>query len=292
MARSAPRSARRIGRRTVARSVAALAIGATLLAARPAPTTRWEGLRLIPFSEKRGEYLAGQRLGLWPAERRGVSDPAYANPAGFFEVTAQTRWTSLSPHFTLGDFAMRAGTGVGYVVVREELVDKLELVLDDLTLRGVRARDFRVLSGFRTPRHNAAVEGSAQGSRHQFGDAADLIVDDDGDGRMDDLNGDFTVDLADARMVAAAVERAHPELTGGLGLYAERGPSGPFLHVDVRGRAARWGAAQPVPGMVTLRRSQRTERRAAASPRGGQCMATGASAVLCATQRDLLRGGR
>ena len=289
MARSARRNANRIGRRTAARSVAALVIGATLLAARPAPANRWDGLRLIPFAAKRGEYLGGQRLGLWPAERRAVSDPAYANPVGFFEVTPSTRAAALSPHFTLGDFAMRAETGIGYVVVREALVDKLELVLGDLALRGVRARDFRVLSGFRSPRHNAAVEGSAQGSRHQFGDAADLIVDDDGDGRMDDLNGDFSVDLADARVIAAAVERvelAHPELVGGLGLYAERGPSGPFLHVDVRGRSARWGATQPAARFVT---SRPTARETPALPRSGQCMATGASAVLCATQRELYR---
>jgi hypothetical protein len=291
MAGFARRSVNRTGRRAVVRGVAALVVGSTLLAARPAD--RWSALRLIPFSAKRGEYLGGQRLGLWPAERRAVSDPAYANPVGFFEVTPQTRATSLSPHFTLGDFAMRAETGVGYVVVREELVDKLELVLGDLAIRGVRARDFRVLSGFRSPRHNAAVEGSAQGSRHQFGDAADLIVDDDGDGRMDDLNGDFSIDLADARVVAAAVERVeltHPDLAGGLGVYAERGPSGPFLHVDVRGRSARWGATQPLARGPGTARS--TVREAPPQPRSGQCMATGASAVLCATQRELYRGRR
>jgi hypothetical protein len=271
-------------------------VGAALLAARPAPVNRWEGLRLIPFSTKRGEYLGGQRLGFWPAERRAVSDPAYANPSGFFEVTPLTRATSLSPHFTLGDFAMRPETGIGYVVVREELVDKLELVLGDLAIRGVRARDFRVLSGFRSPRHNAAVEGSAQGSRHQFGDAADLIVDDDRDGRMDDLNGDFTIDLADARVVAAAVERVellHPELAGGLGVYAERGPSGPFLHVDVRGRSARWGATRPTHSLAASRTTVRQPSPLPSpQPRTGQCMATGASAVLCATQRDLYRGRR
>jgi hypothetical protein len=155
--------------------------------------------------------------------------------------------------------------------------------------RGVRARDFRVLSGFRSPRHNASVEGAAGGSRHQFGDAADLIVDDDGDGRMDDLNGDLVVDLADARVVAAAVERvemARPELAGGLGLYPERGPSGPFLHVDVRGRVARWGATQQAVRSVPTRA---TAARVADEPRAGKCLATGASAVLCATQRQLMR---
>ena len=279
---------RRIARR-LARALAPLALGAVVLAARDRPVSRWDELRLIPFSAKRGEYLGGTRLGYWPGERRAVGDPAYANPPGFFEVTPRTRATPLSAHFTLGDFAMRAETNVGYVVVRESLVDKLELVLADLTARGVRAGDVRVLSGFRSPRHNASVEGSAGGSRHQFGDAADLIIDDDGDGRMDDLNGDLVVDLADARVVAAAVERveqARPDLVGGLGIYPERGPSGPFLHVDVRGRVARWGTT---PSPVRTVATHSSAPVPVESARAGQCMATGPSAVLCATRRQLMR---
>jgi hypothetical protein len=37
------------------------------------------------------------------------------------------------------------------------------------------------------------------------------------------------------------VEAAHPELVGGAGVYRATGVHGPFLHVDVRGNAARWG---------------------------------------------------
>jgi len=34
-----------------------------------------------------------------------------------------------------------------------------------------------------------------------------------------------------------AVERTHPELVGGLGLYRE-----PYVHIDTRGTRARWKA--------------------------------------------------
>ena len=106
-----------------------------------------------------------------------------------------------------------------------------------------------VLSGFRAPYYNdlRIDEGAARASRHQFGDAADLIIDADGNGRMDDLNGDRRVDLRDLNPIGAAVaavERQHPELVGGLGTYAAMGPSGPFAHIDVRGTSARWERAQ------------------------------------------------
>jgi hypothetical protein len=61
---------------------------------------------------------------------------------------------------------------------------------------------------------------------------------------MDDLNGDGTVDFADAQWLAKRIARLdakHPQFTGGLHAYHARRPAhGPFLHVDVRGTPARW----------------------------------------------------
>jgi hypothetical protein len=70
-----------------------------------------------------------------------------------------------------------------------------------------------------------------------------VLEDANGDGRMDDLNGDRRVDYGDTQQILRAVERVEkkfPELVGGLGLYAGMGPAGPFAHVDVRGLSARW----------------------------------------------------
>ena len=102
-----------------------------------------------------------------------------------------------------------------------------------------------MLSGFRAPYYNERIvaEGAARASRHQYGDAADVIIDANGDGRMDDLNGDGRLDLSDTQVILRAVERvekAHPSLVGGLGLYHAMGTRGPFAHIDVRGTSARW----------------------------------------------------
>jgi hypothetical protein len=37
------------------------------------------------------------------------------------------------------------------------------------------------------------------------------------------------------------IEQAHPQLTGGVGLYRSTRSHGPFAHIDVRGSKARWG---------------------------------------------------
>ena len=85
--------------------------------------------------------------------------------------------------------------------------------------------------------------GRAKLSRHQYGDAADVWVDNDGDWYMDDLNRDGRSDTGDVRVMlraVEAVERKYPELLGGAGIYRDNGAHGPFIHIDTRGSKARW----------------------------------------------------
>ena len=171
----------------------------------------------------------------------------YYNPDGFIEVTQANAGLRLSEHFVLADFLTHDQLDVWpkFVVLQESLIDKLELVLADLASRGVKTDRVRVLSGFRAPYYNdrIIVEGAARTSRHQYGDAADIIIDANGDGRMDDLNRDGRLDLRDTQEILRSVERVeqqYPMLVGGLGLYHAMGASGPFAHVDVRGLSARW----------------------------------------------------
>jgi uncharacterized protein YcbK (DUF882 family) len=133
-----------------------------------------------------------------------------------------------------------------YLVLQENLIDKLELLIGALSKRGVNVTRMSVMSGFRTPQYNergVGAGGRAQNSRHQYGDAADVFVDNDGNGGMDDLNGDGRVNTADARWLAQVVEQVeqeHPALIGGVGIYSATSAHGPFVHVDVRGTKARW----------------------------------------------------
>ena len=199
------------------------------------------------FGQKVRAWLNGYRLGYWPEEKGRLRSEAYKNPEGFIEVTPDNEDTRVSEHFRLRDFVSHDQKEVWpkYVVLREPLLDKLELVIEDLNDHGINAEGMRIRSGFRTPAHTLAVrgEGSARDSRHHFGDAADVFIDQEGNGKMSDLNGDGRVNFADVKLILDAVERVeakYPELVGGTGLYAYSGRSGPFAHIDVRGTRARW----------------------------------------------------
>jgi hypothetical protein len=66
------------------------------------------------------------------------------------------------------------------------------------------------MSGFGTPRYNregGQTSGRASLSRHMYGDATDVFVDNDRDGWTDDVNRDGRVDIHDAEVVARAAER-------------------------------------------------------------------------------------
>lgn len=205
-------------------------------------------VNLVPFQEKKKGMLGTYRMGSWPAEQRGVYSDRYANPPGFIRVTPENQDIRVSEHFRLRDFLTKDQAKVWpkYLVLQEGLIDKLELVIGALSERGITVNRMSVMSGFRTPQYNergVGAGGRAQNSRHQYGDAADVYVDNDGNGGMDDLNGDGRVTIADARFLAKVVEEVeqqHPDLTGGVGVYSATSAHGPFVHVDVRGTRARW----------------------------------------------------
>jgi hypothetical protein len=207
-------------------------------------------ITMLPFTAKSGSRVGSYLVGSWPSERRSPRSPAYVNPAGFIQVTRDNQDTQVSEHFRLRDFLTHDQQNIWpkYLVLREPLVDKLELIIQDLSKRGVSVKRMTVMSGFRTPQYNAkgvGTGGRASDSRHQYGDAADVFVDNDGNGRMDDLNRDGRVDHRDAQVIldaAERIERAHPTLVGGGGLYRATRAHGPFAHIDVRGSRARWGS--------------------------------------------------
>lgn len=205
-------------------------------------------ITLVPFAAKKEGQIGSYRLGQWPYERGGAPSSAYAIPAGFVEVTPENRSLPVSEHFTLGDFLTKDQPAVWpkYLLLDAALLDKLELVIDELEREGYHVGHLAIMSGFRTPRYNqagGASSGRGKLSRHMYGDATDVFVDNDRDGWTDDVNRDGRVDIRDAEVVARAAERveaSHPALVGGVGIYPATGVHGPFTHLDARGRRARW----------------------------------------------------
>jgi uncharacterized protein YcbK (DUF882 family) len=199
----------------------------------------------VPAARRRNGILNGYRIGTYPTEGSLRAD-AYAPPIAFIEVTPANRDMRISDHLTLGQFLTKDQFEVWpkYVALDLRLIDKLELVIDELGAMGIRAENIHVMSGFRTPLYNGpGGDGRAALSRHMWGDAADVWIDNDRDGDMDDLNGDGRVDLNDAAVVMRAVdrvERRYPELIGGAGTYPTAPTHPPYIHIDARGNHSRW----------------------------------------------------
>lgn len=127
------------------------------------------------------------------------------------------------------------------------LFHKLNLLRERLRQQGVKVTRFWITSGFRTPDYNKLIGGAAY-SRHAYGDAADLCIDEDGDKHMDDLNGDGRLDRHDGIVIGracAALEAEGKVASGGIGVYEWDGEDSvrSHVHVDCRGYAVRWGQA-------------------------------------------------
>jgi hypothetical protein len=198
---------------------------------------------MVPYdgSEVFREYRIGRYE---PKLYRG--DPAYRVPRGLVEVTDANRDVWLTPHFQLHQFECKqSGDDPHFVVLTTRLLAKLETLLEAFRDAGIEATTLFVMSGYRTPEYNRRIGNQSRYSRHTYGDAADVFVDEDRDGRMDDLDGDGDGDGADARLLydiadALAAEDSYRPFLGGLALYGPAPHRGPFIHVDARGRQARW----------------------------------------------------
>lgn len=217
-----------------------------ILRSRPADSMLLNIFVMVPYEQLQGEYLNGYHIGKYPKiPYKGL--PSYKPPRGFIEITEQNLETQLSPHFTLAQFVCKQNGGYPrYAVMREILLLKLELILQKVNEAGYEAQTFTVLSGYRTPYYNKAI-GNVKYSRHQWGGAADIFIDEDPkDDLMDDLNRDGRIDWRDAAIVYDIIDdmfgrKYYEPFVGGLARYKKTAEHGPFIHVDVRGFHARWG---------------------------------------------------
>lgn len=193
---------------------------------------------LVPFKDKEGAMLNGYRIGTYLSERIGTGQEP---PEGFLEINESDVNLPISKHLKVGDFLNHDSqeTWPRYAAVSPRLLDKLELVISELarwhggTVDNVQLA-LDVHSGFRAPDHNRTIARAARDSQHQYGDAADVAIDANGDGKYTSM---------DSRMVGLAVEIVelkHPDLVGGLGIYTSGHTRTTYVHIDARGKRARW----------------------------------------------------
>ncbi|MDF1656254.1 MAG: D-Ala-D-Ala carboxypeptidase family metallohydrolase [Verrucomicrobiales bacterium] len=189
------------------------------------------------------ETLNGYKIGTYQ-DKPYRDNPRYKKPRGFIEVTEENQDTWVSPHLQLSQFVCKQKADFPkYMLLDSRLLLKLEKLIEELEEGGREASHLYISSGYRTPAYNVALGNTTSYSRHLYGDAADLFVDSNRDGKLDDLDFSGSTDDGDAVMIQKAVESVSGEnrlFKGGLGFYSSANYRNPFIHIDTRGYEARW----------------------------------------------------
>src|SRR2546427_736219 len=150
-----------------------------------------------------GDVIPWRRMKVFAVPGGAVNIRIYKPRPGFIEVTKDNQDERLSPHFRLKQFHVKQQMSEWpkYVIVQTRLLLKLEEVLARVRRSGYHVDTLHVMSAYRTPWYNRAIGNETTYSQHLWGSAADIFVDDDGDGTMDDLNGDKRIDREDATVL-------------------------------------------------------------------------------------------
>ncbi len=196
-------------------------------------------------AEKNGQYLDDFRIGYYPdipADKKEY----YSKPDGFLKIDESMLGVKLTPHFKMEQFLTNQSDRLPqFIAIQESLLLKLEFFLEEINKAGYYAETFGIVSIYRSPYFNKKIGNNTNLSRHLFGDAADIYIDNTGNQWMDDLNGDGKSTIADSDILYDLAvnfdqkeEFAH--LQGGVSSYKGNGVRGPFIHIDTRGFHVSW----------------------------------------------------
>jgi hypothetical protein len=116
-----------------------------------------------------------------------------------------------------------------YLGIDERILYKALELQDALSQKELDRDALQITSGHRSPQRNKAVGGASK-SRHIKGEALDLWI--------GDINKDGVYTKEDKQIVLELCDKKIIGDKGGIGLY----PGTQVVHIDVRGRRARWNS--------------------------------------------------
>ncbi len=214
-----------------------------------------------PFDRNGNGAIAGYPIGVYPNEA-GRNAPytvaehqdLYHPPKSFILVSPESENLPVSKFFKLGDFSPVSEKGKPHCLALDrrllDFLDAAEQALQTSLGKPKTGHALVVLFGFLSPNQLAQLRSKGAGlsefTRYQYGDAAAVIWDANGDGIMDDLNQDGKLDEQDAKLLADQLEGVQKKLGkfGGIGTVSVPKipdlPQTPYVEVDLRGISARW----------------------------------------------------
>lgn len=167
------------------------------------------------------------------------NDPKFKSILGsstFFKINRSQINIKVAGHFRVKDFLAKDQfyrkslfdkKFNQYWLIDKKLLYKTIELQQELIANGYNPKAFWIRYGHRPPQFNSEVNG-ANFSRHVNGEAADLVIKDI------NLDGKYTEE--DKTIVLDIVENKIIGNTGGVGRY----PGTRTVHIDVRGKKARW----------------------------------------------------
>lgn len=193
-----------------------------------------------PIDTGQVKQVNGYQINQYPKPYKGLLQ--YNQPQGLIEINKVDESRYLSDLVQIKDIMCKQRSGYPkYLLVDSEGLKMLDDLYDYLRAQGLNFTRFSFISGYRTPYYNRMI-GNGKHSRHLYGDAFDLYIDENGDHRMDDLNQDGRQDKRDVdylyQLFLAFLTDNNRK--GGVGKYLPNSRHGGFVHIDNRGFNARW----------------------------------------------------
>ncbi|MGI6456383.1 MAG: hypothetical protein ACOX5R_12300 [bacterium] len=196
--------------------------------------------------------------------REAVSRNAeqYLPPEYFYQLTPQNFFLKVFKDYILGEFDLDPRflppqDYPHYIAIHPGILTKLEMLRELMNEHGIPVTKFKFIYFFRCPSYNLGAKDSdgedslkSSFSMHMYGKAADMIIDEDDDMRLDDLNKDGVLTYHDAiefiryvNMLDKKLLAEGSDLVGGAGWYyhhdyyqrGEQVAQTPYVHMDVRG---------------------------------------------------------
>jgi hypothetical protein len=192
-------------------------------------------LEVVPFKDLDPRYLDHAGIDArWAQQLRKKT---------WYAIHGDERYRYLVGRFRIRDFMAHIATfqdpnvpieapDQHYLCIDQRVLHKLLDLMQWMDEEGLDHSQLMVNYGFRHPSLNTRISGAPK-SRHQWGEAIDLIV--------GDVNRDGEVDERDKKPLLAILDTKIIGHGGGVGRY----PHSQVIHMDVRGHRARWDHQTP-----------------------------------------------